>query len=73
MARSARGLHRLIGARQSRTIPVGTLCHFAPRCTRTATHVLLPAMGRHYVCETHAKQGQELGYEVFSGSQKCDK
>jgi hypothetical protein len=70
MPRSSRGLHRLIGARQSRTIPPGSVCPLCRKAgvvDRPVTHVLLSALERHYTCTLHAEQAKTLGYEVFPG------
>jgi hypothetical protein len=67
MPRTSRGFHRLIGARMSRTIPLGTKCQF---CAADATHRIWGVTAGGFVCAAHAEQGKNLGYEIIQGEIK---
>ena len=76
MARSSRGVHRLLGAMQSRTIPAHARCHFhgakdgRVQCGPVECIIVSPLAGRRYLCRLHGEQGKSLGYEVFDGERK---
>ena len=74
MARSSRGIHRILGAVQSRTIPAHARCTFdgvkGCKCQPPECVLVSLTTGRHYLCRVHGAQGKTLGYEVFDGERK---